>query len=144
MNNHSRDAEKGKATTTTQQKGKATEHSSPETVIFQRRIGCLGWESNPQLSAFQATLSPTKLPRQLSCLVHTNQKVSQPDKQVNSDTIFPCVHLLIRNVHKICILTREIISKTITKYLCVYLCPSITTESTPPPIQTYFQSPFKL
>ena len=33
MNNLSRDAEKGKATTTTQQKGKATQHNSPETVV---------------------------------------------------------------------------------------------------------------
>ena len=41
MNNPSRDAEKGKATTTTQQKGKATQHNSPE-----RKIGCLGWDSN--------------------------------------------------------------------------------------------------
>ena len=48
MNNLSRDAEKGKATTTTQQKGKATQHNSPETVIFQRKIGCLGWDSNPR------------------------------------------------------------------------------------------------
>ena len=46
MNNLSRDAEKGKATTTTQQKGKAAQHNSPETVIFQRKIGCLGWDSN--------------------------------------------------------------------------------------------------
>ena len=44
MNNPSRDAEKGKATTTTQQKGKATQHNSPETVIFQRKIGCLWWD----------------------------------------------------------------------------------------------------
>ena len=68
MNNLSRDAEKGKATTTTQQKGKATQHNSPETVIFQRKIGCLGWDSNPQPSALQAMLLPTELPRQLSWL----------------------------------------------------------------------------
>ena len=48
MNNPSRDAEKGKAITTTQQKGKATQHNLPETAIFQRKIGCLGWDSNPQ------------------------------------------------------------------------------------------------
>ena len=52
MNNPSRDAEKGKATTTTQQKGKATQHNSPETVIFQRKNGCLGWDSNPRPSAY--------------------------------------------------------------------------------------------
>ena len=32
---------------------------------FQRKIGCLGWDSNPWPSAFQAMLLPTKLPRQL-------------------------------------------------------------------------------
>ena len=58
---------KGKATTT-QQKGKATQHNSPETVIFQRKIGCLGWDSNPRPSALQATLLPTKPLRQLSWL----------------------------------------------------------------------------
>ena len=67
MNNHSRDAKKGKATTT-QQKGKATQHTSPKTVIFQKKIGCLGWDSNPQPSAFQAMLLPTEIPRQLSWL----------------------------------------------------------------------------
>ena len=85
MNNLSRDAEKGKATTTTQQKGKATQHNSPETVIFQRKIGCLGWDSNPRL---QAMLLPTELPRQLSRLgriLHTNHEASQPDEQVNSN-----------------------------------------------------------
>ena len=51
---------KGKATTTTQQKGKATQHNSPETVIFQRKIGCLGWDSNPRPSAIQAMLLPTE------------------------------------------------------------------------------------
>ena len=51
-----------------QQKGKGTQHNSPETVIFQRKIGCLGWDSNPRPSALQATLLPTKLPRQLSWL----------------------------------------------------------------------------
>ena len=44
--------EKGKATTTTQKKGKATQHNLPETVIFQRKIGCLGWDPRP--SSFQA------------------------------------------------------------------------------------------
>ena len=88
MNNPSRDAEKGKATTTTQQKGKATQHNSPETVIFQIKIGCLGWDSNPRPSALQAMLLPTELPRQLSWLgriLHTNHEASQPDEQVNSN-----------------------------------------------------------
>ena len=34
-----RDAEDN---TTIQQKGKATQHNSPDTIIFQRKIGCLG------------------------------------------------------------------------------------------------------
>ena len=42
MNNPSRDAEKGKATTTTQQKGKATQHNLPETVIFQEKLAASG------------------------------------------------------------------------------------------------------
>ena len=70
---------KGKATTTTQ-------HNSPETVVFQRKIGCLGWDSNPRPSALQAMLLPTELPRQLSWLgriLHTNHEASQPDEQVN-------------------------------------------------------------
>ena len=57
---HPKDAEKGKATTTTQQKGKATQHNSPETVIFQRKINCLGWDSNPQPSCtWSRFLSPS-------------------------------------------------------------------------------------
>ena len=57
MNNHfKRCLERQGNTTLTQQKGKATQHNSPETVIFQRKIGCLGWDSNPQPSAFQAML----------------------------------------------------------------------------------------
>ena len=54
-----------KARNTTQQKGKATHHNLPKTVIFQRKIDCLGWDSNQQPSAFQGTLLPTKLLRQL-------------------------------------------------------------------------------
>ena len=83
-----RDAEKGKATTKPQQKGKATQHNLPEIVILERKIGCLGWDSNP---AFQAMLLPTELLRQLSWLgqiLHTNQKASQPDEQVNSNLVF--------------------------------------------------------
>ena len=57
----SRDAEKGKATT--QQKCKAAQPNSPETVIFQRKIGSLGWDLNLRPSAFQAMLLPTELPR---------------------------------------------------------------------------------
>ena len=39
-----------------QQKGKATQHNSPETVIFQREIGCLSWGLNlrPALQAMDA------------------------------------------------------------------------------------------
>ena len=79
---------KGKAMTTTQQKGKAMQHNLPEIVIFQRKIGCLGRDSNPQPSALQATLLPTKLPRQLSWLGSNpvyNHKASQPDEQANSN-----------------------------------------------------------
>ena len=56
------------------------------TIIFQRKIGCLRWDSNPRPSAFQAMLLPTELPRQLSWLgqiLHTNYKAFQPDEQVN-------------------------------------------------------------
>ena len=84
-----RDAEQCKATTP-QQKGKVTQHSLPETVIFQRKISWLGWDSNPRPSAFQTMLLQTELPRQLSWLgqiLHTNQKASQPDEQVNSKLV---------------------------------------------------------
>ena len=70
---------------------KAKQHNSPKTVIFQRKIGCLRWDSNPRPSAFQAMLLPTEPPRQLSWLgriLHTNQKASQPDKQVKSNLVF--------------------------------------------------------
>ena len=93
MNNPSSDAGKGKATTTKQQKGKAIQHNSPETVIFQRKIGCLGWDSNPRPSALRAMLLPTELLRQLSWLgriLHTNHKASQPDEQVNFG-IYMCI-----------------------------------------------------
>ena len=84
MNNQSKRCwKKGKATTTTQQKGKATQHNSPKTVIFQRKIGCLRWDSNPRPSALQATLLPTKLPRQRISIWWT-RSASQSDGQVNS------------------------------------------------------------
>ena len=35
---------------TTQQKDKATQHNLPRAVTFQRKISCLGWDSNPQHS----------------------------------------------------------------------------------------------
>ena len=84
MNNQSKRCLESKATTTTQ-------HNSPKTVIFQRKIGCLGWDSNPRPSACWAMLLPTELPRQLSWLgriLHTNLKASQPDKQVKSNLVF--------------------------------------------------------
>ena len=33
-----------------QQKDRATQHNLHKAVIFQRKIGCLGWDSNPQHS----------------------------------------------------------------------------------------------
>ena len=65
MNNQSKRCWERQGNNKKQQKGKATQHNSPETVIFQRKIGCLGWDSNPRPSALQAT---PKLPRQLSWL----------------------------------------------------------------------------
>ena len=85
MNNPSRDAEKGKATTT-QQKGKATQHNSLE-IIWLPLVGL-----EPTTISFPGKmLLPTKLPRQLSWLgriLHTNHKASQPDEQVNSNLVF--------------------------------------------------------
>ena len=63
--------------TTTRQKGKATQHNSPETVIFQRKLAASGGTPiNPRPLTFQATLLPTKLLRQLSWLgqiLHTSR-----------------------------------------------------------------------
>ena len=51
MNNLSRDAERQGNNNTTERQSNTTQHNSPETVIFQRKIGCLGWDSNPRPSA---------------------------------------------------------------------------------------------
>ena len=68
MNNQSRDAEKGKATTTTNNR-KAKQHNTTRLKqSFFKKIGCLGRDLNPQPSALQAMLLPAKLPRQLSWL----------------------------------------------------------------------------
>ena len=53
MKNPSRDAEKGKATTTTQQKGKATQHNSPETVIFKEKLAASGGHVHVHALALQ-------------------------------------------------------------------------------------------
>ena len=47
---------------------KAKQHNTthPKQSFFKEKIGCLGWDSNPRPSAFQAMLLPTKLLRQLS------------------------------------------------------------------------------
>ena len=42
VNNQSERCLEGKATTATQQKGKATQHNSPETVIFQEKLAASG------------------------------------------------------------------------------------------------------
>ena len=69
-----RDAEKGKTTTTTQQKGRATQHNSPKTAIFQRKIDCLGWDSNSQPSAFSYQLKATDSLAHMYMIIYTVDK----------------------------------------------------------------------
>ena len=56
------------------------------------------------------------------------------------------VYLMMQGI--ICLmgttLTREIISKLIADDMSVSLCPSITTDSAPPPIETHLHSSLKL
>ena len=64
----SRDAEKGKATAT-QQRGTT---QLAQNNHFSKTIGRLGWDPNPQPSALQATLLPTKLPTKAAQLAGPN------------------------------------------------------------------------
>ena len=54
------------------------------------------------------------------------------------------IYILCIMLFQIYKLTSEIIAKNITDHFSVGLCPSITTDSTPPPIETHLHSSLKL
>ena len=87
--NHHMHSKKCEATTTTQQKGKATQHNFPETVVFQRKIGCLGWDLNLHVRPSQCFCYRDSSAGWVESSIEMSV-ASQPGKQVHG--LVPSAH----------------------------------------------------
>ena len=93
MNNHSKRCwKKGKATTTTQQNGKATQHNTtrPKQSFFKEKLAASGGirTHDHQLSrrcSYQLSYRGSSVG--WVWILHTNHIASQPDKQVSSNLV---------------------------------------------------------